>query len=429
MKHKKNATILSVLFMGLGQIYNKSFIKGILFLLVGLSFVFNIDSYLYGIWGIITLGETPQRTEGFTVIQGDHSIFLLLEGLIKVILLIGTLVAYYYNIKDARKLGKMRDKGQERLSFKENIKNFYDANFVKLMLTPAALATIFFIILPIVATVFIAFTNYSAPNFLPPRNLVKWVGFQNFINIAKLSAWRSTFVKLAIWTVIWAVSATFLNYAAGLGLALLTNRKGIKFKGFWRTIYVLPWAMPAFISLLVFRLMFNGIGPINNLIGNLGFERIPFFTHPTLAKIMVILINIWLGAPYFMVLISGSLTNISSSLYEAAEIDGASKWQQFRSITLPMLLFQTAPVLILTFAYNFNNMTAIYLLTDGNPVNSSLKFAGETDILVTWLYKLTLEQQQYGIAAVISIVLFAFIATFSIYNFRKSKSFTEEDMV
>ena len=429
MTYKNKSTILSVLFIGLGQIYNKSFVKGILFLLVGLSFVFNIDSYLYGIWGIITLGETPQRTEGFTVIQGDHSIFLLLEGLIKVILLIGTLVAYYYNIKDARKLGKMRDKGQERLSFKENIKNFYDANFVKLMLTPAALATIFFIILPIVATVFIAFTNYSAPNFLPPRNLVKWVGFQNFINIAKLSAWRSTFVKLAIWTVIWAVSATFLNYAVGLGLALLTNRKGIKFKGFWRTIYVLPWAMPAFISLLVFRLMFNGIGPINNLIGSLGFERIPFFTHPTLAKIMVILINIWLGAPYFMVLISGSLTNISSSLYEAAEIDGASKWQQFRSITLPMLLFQTAPVLILTFAYNFNNMTAIYLLTDGNPVNSSLKFAGETDILVTWLYKLTLEQQQYGIAAVISIVLFAFIATFSIYNFRKSKSFTEEDMV
>jgi len=144
---------------------------------------------------------------------------------------------------------------------------------------------------------------------------------------------------------------------------------------------------------------------------------------------MVILINVWLGAPYFMVLISGSLTNISSSLYEAAEIDGATKWQQFRSITLPMLLFQTAPVLILTFAFNFNNMTAIYLLTDGNPVNSGLKFAGETDILVSWLYKLTLEQQQYGMAAVISIILFAFIATISIYNFKKSKSFTEEDMI
>lgn len=429
MKHKKISTILSVLFMGLGQLYNKSFIKGILFLLVGLSFVFNIDSYMYGLWGIMTLGETPQSTKGFNVIQGDHSIFLLLEGLIKVILLLGTLVAYYYNIKDARKLGQMRDEGHLKLSFKKNVQNFYDNNFVKLMLTPAALAVIFFIILPIVATVLIAFTNYSAPNYLPPRNLVDWVGFQNFVNIVQLKAWRYTFFRLAVWTLIWAVASTFLNYGVGLGLALLTNRKGIKFKGVWRTIYVLPWAMPAFISLLVFRLMFNGIGPINNLIGNLGFERIPFFTDPVLAKVMVILINVWLGAPYFMVLISGSLTNISSSLYEAAEIDGATKWQQFRSITLPMLLFQTAPVLILTFAYNFNNMTAVYLLTDGNPVNSSLKFAGETDILVSWLYKLTLEQQQFGMAAVISIILFAFIASFSVYNFRKSKSFTEEDMI
>ena len=103
--------------------------------------------------------------------------------------------------------------------------------------------------------------------------------------------------------------------------------------------------------------------------------------------------------------------------------------QQFKHITLPMLLFQTAPVLILSFAYNFNNFGAIYLLTDGNPVNSNLKFAGETDILVTWLYKLTVNQQQFGMAAVISIVLFAFIATVSLYNFRKSKSFTEEDMI
>lgn len=429
MKHRKISTILSVLFMGLGQFYNKAFIKGILFLLVGLSFVFNIGNYSYGIWGLFTLGQTPQSTVGFDVIQGDHSVYLLLEGLIKVILMIATLVAYIYNIKDAIKLGEKRDRGEPSLSFKENIQNFYDNNFVKIMLTPAGLGTVFFIILPIVATVLIAFTNYSAPNHLPPRNLVDWVGFQNFINIFKLKAWSYTFGRLALWTVIWAVASTFLNYAVGLGLALLTNRKGIKFKGFWRTIYILPYAMPAFISLLVFRLMFNGIGPINNLIGSWGFERIPFFSDPNLAKIMVILINTWVGAPYFMVLISGSLTNISSSLYEAAEIDGASKWQQFKSITLPMLLFQTAPVLILSFAYNFNNLGAIYLLTDGNPVNAGLKFAGETDILVTWLYKLTLEQQQYGMAAVISIILFAFIAFFSVYNFRKSKSFTEEDMI
>lgn len=429
MNYSKKSTILSVVFMGMGHLYNKSFIKGILFLLVGLSFMLNIQNYIDGIWGLITLGTNPQSTTGFDVVQGDHSIFLLLEGLIKIILIIATSIFYYYNIKDARALGKKRDEGHLKSTLKKNIQNFYDTNFVKIMLTPAALATIFFIVLPMVATVLIAFTNYSAPNYLPPRNLVDWIGLENFINIFKLKSWSSTFGRLAVWTVIWAVSSTFLNYVVGLGLALLTNKKGIKFQGFWRTLYILPYAMPSFISLLVFRLMFNGIGPINNLIGSWGFEKIAFFSDPTLAKVMVILINTWVGAPYFMVLISGSLTNIDSSLYEAAEIDGATKWQQFTNVTLPMLLFQTAPVLILSFAFNFNNFGAVYLLTGGGPVDSTLKFAGSTDILVTWLYKLTLDHQQYGMAAVISIVLFSFIASFSIYNFRRSKSFTEEDMI
>lgn len=429
MKHKRISVVLSTLFMGFGQLYNKAFLKGILFLLVGLSFVFNLESYLYGIWGIVTLGVTPQSMNGFEVIQGDHSVFLLLEGLIKIILLIGTLFFYIYNIVDAKRLGEARDNGEKRLGIKESLHGFYDRNFVKIMLTPAFLAVTFFIALPIIATILIAFTNYSAPNFLPPKNLVDWVGFDNFKNIIRLKSWSSTFTRLALWTVVWAVGTTFLNYSVGLVLALLTNKKGIKLKGMWRGIFILPYAMPAFISLLVFRLMLNGVGPINNLLVTYGLDKIPFFTDPVLAKITVLVINTWIGAPYFMVMIAGSLTNISSSLYEAAEIDGATKFQQFKNITLPLLLFQTAPILILTFAYNFNNFGAIYLLTDGNPVNSSLKFAGDTDILVTWLYKLTLEHQQYGMAAVISIILFIFIASVSLYNFKRSKSFTEEDMI
>lgn len=429
MKHKRISVVLSTLFMGFGQLYNKAFLKGILFLLVGLSFVFNLESYLYGIWGIVTLGVTPQSMNGFEVIQGDHSVFLLLEGLIKIILLVGTLFFYIYNIIDAKRLGEARDNGEKRLGIKESLHGFYDRNFVKIMLTPAFLAVTFFIALPIIATILIAFTNYSAPNFLPPKNLVDWVGFDNFKNIIRLKSWSSTFTRLALWTVVWAVGTTFLNYSVGLVLALLTNKKGIKLKGMWRGIFILPYAMPAFISLLVFRLMLNGVGPINNLLVTYGLDKIPFFTDPVLAKITVLVINTWIGAPYFMVMIAGSLTNISSSLYEAAEIDGATKFQQFKNITLPLLLFQTAPILILTFAYNFNNFGAIYLLTDGNPVNSSLKFAGDTDILVTWLYKLTLEHQQYGMAAVISIILFIFIASVSLYNFKRSKSFTEEDMI
>jgi len=426
MKYRKISTILSGLCMGLGQIYNKSYIKGILFLLVGISFIFNIENYMNGIWGIVTLGETPQMTEGFTVVQGDDSILLMLEGLIKIILLLGTTTLYIYNILDARRLGKMRDEG---ISSKDSLYAFYDRNFVKIMLTPAGLGTIFFIVLPIVATILVAFTNYSAPNNLPPRNLVDWVGFDNFKRLVAFKAWSNTFARLGIWTIIWASASTFLNFSAGLLLALLTNKKGIKFKGMWRGIFILPYAIPAFISLLVFRILFSGIGPINMTLVNLGFDKIPFFTDPFVAKLTVLLINTWVGAPYFMIFIAGSLTNISPTLYEAAQIDGATKFQQFKNITMPILLFQIAPVMILTFAFNFNNFGAVYLLTDGNPINSSLRFAGETDILVTWLYKLTIDHQQYGMAAVISIILFAFVASVSLYQFKRTKSFTEEDML
>lgn len=426
MKYRKISTILSGLCMGLGQIYNKSYIKGILFLLVGISFIFNIENYMNGIWGIVTLGETPQMTEGFTVVQGDDSILLMLEGLIKIILLLGTATLYIYNILDARRLGKMRDEG---ISSKDSLYAFYDRNFVKIMLTPAGLGTIFFIVLPIVATILVAFTNYSAPNNLPPRNLVDWVGFDNFKRLVAFKAWSNTFARLGIWTIIWASASTFLNFSAGLLLALLTNKKGIKFKGMWRGIFILPYAIPAFISLLVFRILFSGIGPINMTLVNLGFDKIPFFTDPFVAKLTVLLINTWVGAPYFMIFIAGSLTNISPTLYEAAQIDGATKFQQFKNITMPILLFQIAPVMILTFAFNFNNFGAVYLLTDGNPINSSLRFAGETDILVTWLYKLTIDHQQYGMAAVISIILFAFVASVSLYQFKRTKSFTEEDMM
>ena len=127
-----------------------------------------------------------------------------------------------------------------------------------------------------------------------------------------------------------------------------------------------------------------------------------------------------------MILISGALTNIDSVMYEAADIDGATRWQQFKEITMPILLMQTAPVLVLTFAFNFNNFTAVYLLTGGGPINSEYRYAGSTDILITWVYKLTKEQSQYNIAAIISIILFIFIAFISTWNFIRSKSFKEE---
>lgn len=415
---------MSALMMGLGQIYNKQFCKGIFLFLIELFAISNLNTIFSKLKGLITLGDKTQKMVGFNIVPGDHSIFMMVEGSIVLLTVLIFLGIYIWNIFDAKN-SFLNRKNTKVKGIKNILYNIYDKNFIKIMLLPGALSVIFFVILPIFITILVAFTNYSSPNHIPPRNLVDWVGFTNFINIFKMNIWSNTFFHLAVWTMVWAVCSTFLNYGCGLILALLTSRNDIKFKGFWRTIYILPYAIPGFVSLLVFRLMFSGVGPINNLLVNLGFDKIPFFTDRTTAKIMLLLINTWLGAPYFMILISGALTNIDNSMYEAAEIDGASRWQQFRSITLPTLLFQTAPVLILSFAFNFNNFSAIYLLTDGGPINSAYRYAGSTDILITWVYKLTKDQSQYNIASVISILLFIFIASISTWNFIRSKSFKE----
>jgi arabinogalactan oligomer/maltooligosaccharide transport system permease protein len=139
----------------------------------------------------------------------------------------------------------------------------------------------------------------------------------------------------------------------------------------------------------------------------------------------VIAVSVWVRS-YFMLLITGAMTNIPRDLYEASEVDGASKFQQFREITLPMVLHQVAPSLVMTFAHNFNNFGAIYLLTEGGPINPEYRFAGHTDILITWIYKLTLDFQQYQIAFVISIIIFLFLSIFAIWQFRRMKSFKED---
>lgn len=428
MEKAKKSALLSALFMGLGQFINKEWTKGILFLFIEVAVLLNINYFITSIYGLVTLGDTPQKmVKGLKV--GHHSINMMVDGMIAILILLIFLGFYYLNIRDARKSAKEIENGKQPINGLAYIKMVWDKYFPYIMTTPSFLFTIFFILLPIIFTIAVAFTNYSSPNHLPPGKLVDWVGFENFVNLANLKIWNSTFLQVGAWTLVFALITTVVNYFVGLLLALLINSHGVKIKRLWRTIFILPYAIPAFISLLVMRLMFSGPGPVNNFIASIGLEKIPFFTDPFIAKVMVLVINLWIGAPYFMALMAGVLTNIDKSLYEAAEIDGATKIQQFFKITLPMVLFQTMPLLIMTFAYNFNNFGVIYLLTDGNPVNNKFKYAGDTDILISWIYKMTKDQNQFHMASVITIVLFVFIASISVYSFSKSKSFKEEDMM
>lgn len=429
MNRGKKSALLSTVFMGLGQLYNRYFIKGILFAAFeAFLLIFTIPYFRKAFWGLITLGEQPLHYVN-GIAKGDHSIILLIQGLIAVLLLFVIVIIYLINIKDAKHTGEAKEAGEKPLGLLEFIKYIWDKYFHFIMLTPAMLGLIFITLLPILVTISIAFTNYSGPNHLPPAKLVDWVGLQNFKDLAKLKMWNTTFLGVAEWTLIWATLATLTNYFGGLLLALLVNANKIKFKKIWRGIFIIPYAIPGFLSLLVMRLMFSGPGAINGMLASVGLAKISWLSDPTMAKTMIILINLWLGSPYFMVLMSGVLTNISKSLYEAADIDGASAWHKFWKITLPMVLFSTAPYLILSFAYNLNNFNNIYILTDGNPVNAAFKYAGHTDILITWIFKMTYDQYKYHMAAVITLIIFLIVAGISAFAFSRTKSFNEEDMI
>lgn len=430
-RHRNKATILSILSMGLGQIYNRQYIKGLLFLafeFFGIGyFIKNLER---AFWGIITLGENPRTLVKGKWIEGDHSIFIMVESLITLLFLIIFLVVYIQNIRDARKVARLREEGHPSNSFVQTVRYVLDYKFPVALLSIPTIGILFFTILPIIFMVMIAFTNYSAPNHIPPVKLVDWVGFDTFKNLLALKTWSHTFYGVLTWTIIWAVLSTVTTYFGGLLVALLINQQGIKFKGFWRTILILPYAIPQLISLLVMRNMFNGqFGPINQYLQYFGIDQIPWLTHEIWAKVTVILVNMWVGIPVSMLLIMGVLTTIPKDLYEAAEVDGASGYQKFKIITMPMVLFTTAPTLITQFAGNINNFNMIFLLTGGDPVKGDYQYAGATDLLVTWLYKLTLTQNKYNMASAVGIIIFVIIASFSIYNYRRTKSFKEEDMI
>ncbi|WP_438431994.1 carbohydrate ABC transporter permease [Gorillibacterium sp. sgz500922] len=434
-QHRKMAAILSVLVQGLGQFYNGQRIKGLFLAAIeALGLVYLIPRFGHAIWGLTTLGEKTQKfvkVNNSTVLQkGDHSIFLLLDGMIVLIVFLIFALIYILNIHDAYQTGKLRDEGKEPAGFKKSVNNLTDNYFPHLMLSLPALGVLFFTIMPILFTILLAFTNYSAPDHIPPAKLVDWVGFRTFGDLIQLKSWKDTFFGVLWWTIVWAIAATVTTYFGGILVALLIEQKGIRFKKLWRTILILPYAVPQVISLLIMRNLFNGqFGPINQYFKAFGLDGLPWLTDPFWAKVTVIVVNMWVGIPVSMVLILGVLTSIPKDLYEAAEVDGATPFQKFRIITLPFILFTTIPVLIMQFAGNINNFNVIFLLTNGNPMKGEYQYAGATDLLVTWLYKLTLDNSKFNMAAAIGIIIFLIIASFSIWNFRRSRSFKEEDMI
>ncbi len=261
---------------------------------------------------------------------------------------------------------------------------------------------------------------------LTGENLSGWpvfIGVENFSRAVSDPSVRGPFFGVLLWTVAFALGSVFTTFALGLMFAIVLNGADVPLRGLFRTILVLPYALPAFISILVWRGLLQPDGIITDIARSFSGVQPQWFDDPVLAKIAILGVNLWLGYPYMMLISMGALQSIPSDLYEASTIDGANYWQQLRSITLPLLLVTTGPLLIGSFAFNFNNFAIIELMTKGGPRNPA-DIAGQTDILISYTYRLAFggtKGVDYGFASAITIFIFVIVAAVTIYNNRLSR--------
>lgn len=427
------ATKISIVIFGFAHILRKQFLRGFAFLAAEAALLWVI--FGFG-WQYITkFGTLGDSMGGYnpdgTISYGDNSFFILLYGILIIVAFVALLVVWSMNLRDSYKCEKMLKEGKKLPKNKEDWHSLFDRNFAQTLLTIPVIGIFVFTVLPILFMICIAFTNYDKEH-TPPSSLFTWVGLENFKKIFDFggAGLGSTFFRVLGWTLIWAFFATFLNYFLGMGVAILINRKGVKFKKLWRTILVMTIAVPQIVSLLYIGKLFAADGLINLYLMNHGIisKAIPFWTNANYARVLIILINLWVGIPYMMLIATGLLMNIPADLYESARIDGANSFQMFRKITLPYMLFVTGPFLLTSFTGNLNNFNVIYLLNKGQPKSMSLSNgAGATDLLVTWLYTVTVTNNDYKTAAVIGIMVFIVTAVISLVVYGMLPSVKDEE--
>lgn len=290
-------------------------------------------------------------------------------------------------------------------------------------LFPALISIFIFVVLPMIYTIYISFTNYDQFT----QGSAEFVGFSNYIDVLT-GEFSKVFIPVFLWTLVFAVAITAGSFIVGLLLAMVLNNPNIKEAPIYKAILILPWALPVAVAILSWQGLLNGNnGTINVLLQQLHIidQPIKFLTEPMLARLSVIFTSIWLGFPYMMNVCLGSLAAIPDTYYEAAEIDGASKFTQFIKITLPSLAQTAYPLLITSFAFNFNNFSSAYLITEGNPPKINSPYAGYTDILASTNYKLSTVNGKYAIGATLSILVFILLATISYVQMKASGQFEE----
>lgn len=415
----------SFLLPGLGQaLYKQWFKAAIHFGIFALYVVYMVLAGADGFVGFFTLGtETADPWAGT---GGDNSVSLLLLGIMAWFITFFFIGMYIMNVKNADKIAKTIKAGKRPPTAKESLMSLIDSNFHSTALVIPITGVLILSVLPIVFMILIAFTNYGG-DIVPPR-LVDWTGFDSFARVFGLSNIGSTFGRILGWNLLWAVMSTFINYFGGLALALLLNKKIVKCKKIWRAFPVLAYAVPGFITLLGFKFMFANQGPINYYLGTFWGQNIDFLGLDSkwTARFIGLFVNAWLAIPTSMLLATGILSNMNTDQYEAARIDGASPWKQFIKITLPFVIFSTTPVLISSFVGNFNNFGVFYFLRGGLYMDGYF-LASDTDLLINWLYNISIDKNYYSIGGAVSIIMFIIMSILSLAVYVNSSSYKRED--
>ena len=435
---------LTVLWWGLGYARRKQFVKALLMTILEvfvIAFTIKVSTQYIPKFG--TLGTVKaEKVFNMKTMKNewndyDNSFMILLMSLFSFVVWAFGIIVMILAVNGSYSLQLKAKAGEHINNIKEDLYDLCDKKFSITMLSLPVLGVVIFTIIPILFLIFVAFTNYDQ-NHMPPAELFGWVGIKNFVTLFGGGGLTATFgyafVRVLGWTLIWAIFATFTTYFGGIILAMLLNSKYTIAPKVWRVLFVITIAVPQFVSLLLIRSMFANNGIINHYCeawgitawlksaGVIGTSYIPFLSAPGWAHVMIILINIWIGVPYQMLIATGILMNIPTDQIESARIDGATKWQQFVHITMPYVFFITGPTLVTDFVKNVNNFNVIYLLTQGVYTTTDQKMANsnakEVDLLVTWLFSLTQDYYNYKMAATIGIVVFVVCAVITLISFN-----------
>ena len=444
LKNGSVFTRVSFFVMGFGQIARGQLVKGLAYMLA--QIVFFLYLLFFGGRYIMHLfsGDLGRRLSGeqwneslqiFEKIKGDNSFLILLYGVVTIVLALLFVGIWSLNVQGNLENDLRLSAGERVRTLREDVRFWMNERFyAPLLLFPFA-GLLVFTVLPLIFMILIVFTIYDYAH-TPPGKLFDWVGLSNFKQMFSLSGgttgFAAVFLRVLVWTFVWAFFATFSNYFLGLIIALLIQKKGLKLKVLWRTLFVVAIAVPQFVTLLLMQKILDGDGILNKLLG----MNVLWLTDQRylslLPRVMIILVNLWIGMPYTLLMCSGILMNIPADYYEAAKIDGAGVVKIFFSITLPYMLHITTPYLITQFVGNINNFNVIWLLTGGGPVDNVHYGGGSqaqsTDLLVTWLYRLTVDRNpRYNVASVIGIVIFVICAVLSLVTFNRASSAKNEE--